>query len=295
MKWVWLKILGLMLFLLIITSKLYAQDFQPLLFEFIPKTNISNSSNSSQNLKLQITRLSVGEVIPTIYCREHSQILYGIRYDLLYLNFDNWTFSSNKPEYLHFLRNELTVIQDINDHWKITGLLNLGLATDLKKKINWDDAHIHTYVSISNNFPELGYGFGVTYTSYFGSPILLPVIQAYWKPSEFFRFEMFLPKNISFWYVPNKNSEVGIKSVIYGNRYHLGEFTTNEEDADLHYSIITIGPSIKYRIFSCFLLYLETGYTLHRRLEIANKTFSEKLNPDNNYYLRAGLVFRPRR
>jgi len=293
----WIKKYGLIFLMIFISAGVKAQDFQPFLFEFIPASDIVQTNNTSpNNLNIEVTRLSIGEVIPTIYCRKNSRILYGIRYDLLYLNYDNWNFPSNEPEYLHFIRNEFTLIQNISENWQITGLVNVGLATDLKEKISWDDVHIHAYTYLSNvTFPEVGYGFGIIYTSDFGSPLFLPLIRGYWKPSEQFRFDLFIPKNVSFRYIPNKSSEIGIKSMVYGNRYHLGKYTPNGNNANLNYSVITLGPVFKHRLFSCFFLVAEAGYTLHRRFEIQDSDFSEKLNPDNNYYFRAGLIFRPRK
>lgn len=297
MKPIGLKKYGLLLLIILYSKGLYAQDFQPFLIEYFPPSEISHPANDFQNnLKIETIRLSIGEVLPTIYSTERSQIFYGIRYDLFYNAFENWNIIPKEPRYLHFIRNEFTLVQDISDHWRVTGLINFGLATDLKKKISWDDGHIHSYLYFSNMASsDLCYGIGAIYTSDFGSPIFLPLLYGYWQPIKQLRFEAFLPKNASFWFIPDNNIELGIRSMVNGNRFHLAEYTPQKKDTYLHYSVISIGPSFKLRLFNRYFLLFEAGYTLHRRFEIKDGGFSEKLNPVNKYYLRTGLIFRSSR
>jgi hypothetical protein len=143
-----------------------------------------------------------------------------------------------------------------------------------------------------------GFGFGARFTTDFGEPLVLPALM-YRNSGSTFRIDALLPKHIELMYLPGPSVELGLAGRVSGNHYRIGEESTlrngtSVENGRIKYSVITLGPALRFGLSQSVFLGIEGGVALMRRFEVFDSDDDEidTLDMERSFTLRAGLQVR---
>lgn len=272
-----------------------AQDFSIAEYEILTISGIKDPINSAQDsLEVIVNHFHFFGAFPLVQ-KERLRVINGVAYDLWLLNFDQYSLQARRPGTLHYLRYQLGFINYRWNFWRLIGVVAPGLSTDFNNGLTTNDFRIQGMLlainSVSENFQ---YGIGAGFTTDFGSPSPVPIVNISWQTNSKFRISGLLPKNLGIWYVPSQDREFGVRAAVSGSQFHLKEAGPQRmEDVDVKYSVLSLGPEYKQKVAGSIFLKLEGGYTLFRKFRFEGPNGKNDLDLENNIFFRGGLVFRP--
>lgn len=226
-------------------------------FEYYPKSNYGENGGQ---LQLNVFRASVGVPIPVA---EQTTLVAGASYEMLDIHpSDSETFQLHAPV------ANFGIIQGLGDHWGIMAFADLGFASDFSDKVGSDDVlasltGVVTY-KLSESFTI---GAGAVYDRRTGDLAPLPALLLNLRVAERARVRGFVPSYLTAEYRATNWLDVGVRSTLEGNRYHLGE-KFGGKDLELAYSTLTVGPKVTLSVNDWIHFDIYAAAAPHRRYEV---------------------------
>jgi hypothetical protein len=189
--------------------------------------------------------------------------------------------TSPVPQDLHAITAILSLTQAMGDHWVASFGMKPGLYTDLRQvdasSFSLQGGASFVYVASK----DLRLGFGLSYQSRFGSPLLLPVGILDWHIGGPLRLHVTAPDDAELLLIPNDRLVLNLFGRVTGGAYRIhpdatltstspasGQTTQAVPFAyDLSYSTIAVGAGARVRLGGGVYATLEVPLALNRKWE----------------------------
>ena len=192
---------------------------------------------------------------------QYTFLNYETRFDVSRLN--------SEKEF-HNFEYTLGIIHLLQKRWKLIANVSPMLSSDFEESLSSNDFLIQsTFLAQKRSSPNFEYGFGLTYTTKFGEPALLPVLKMTYKKGNWLT-SVSLPSYIAQYYNFNHKTNIGLKASVHGNTFNA-TFDDDFSEAAINrviYSNINVGPEFQINLFNDLYLNISSGYTLRNVLEI---------------------------
>lgn len=297
-----------LLFLLVLTSlwmTVKAQRVREkagLQYSHFSKASIIDTLGSTtfQEMSIAFSELRVFIDLP-VHLGENTQLDHRLDYSTTGITYSDFPgasdFSEAKPTRFHSLNYGLTWIQGLGNNWSFQVTARPGIASDLQDGIASDDFIFQGKGLLQKSFQEDGsltLGLGATYTTVLGEPLLLPLLDFYWKTKRI-ELDGQFPFYGKAYYWASPKVHIGLMGTVEGNRYHLTVDDTapvSVQDIDnAGYFMVSGGPALRWNTGGGFWITGNAGITLTRTLEIYDTSDKNKFDFDTeNHAFFAKLI-----
>ena len=206
---------------------------------------------------------------------------------------DAWPEAVDRPTDAYIVDLNILAQRQLSDRWSLVGQMTPSLKSGLEESLVREDFAIEGAVLASRRVGERSVlGVGVAYTSDFGVPIPIPLLQvehqgSLWKGGPGWRGSALLPSTLEAWVIPAQWLEVGVQVRTLGNRHHLtGQETTLSEPYSDYFDTV-IGPSANVYLTSWMAVGIESGISVYRQMQITDgRDEVITFEPDRASFLR---------
>ncbi len=264
-----------------------------LTFDALPYSRFSNPPAGIEDGEIRASAASLTATYPVIFSEGRTVFITELYYQRR--EFDYLNFPSSDPDIkdIHAGNLTFTVQHGLSQKWSLLAMATPGFATDFEGDFNTDDMNFQTVLAFMRQVsPKFTYGFGAIYSTQFGQPIPLPVLAFNWNNGKNMRWDTILPVSSEFWHAPNKSFEWGLLLKVDGNQYQGDPGIFGVDDPQMRYSVLTFGPSARYRFTDWFNLNVEGGIVGVHRFEFFDGSEEEdSFNLKASGYFRVGVGF----
>jgi hypothetical protein len=286
------------IFLLILFSQIVsAQDIRLAGIEYFnyPKAPVNDNG---ENYKSSFQELGAFAAYPKQSKNKKTIVVNGIQYALVETSVTNNATAITNDRDFHLIAYNFSIIQKLNNNWKLAATLSPTLASDFKSKLSGDDFFMQgSLVAIKKLSDYTSIGAGVTYTTKLGQPLWLPAVHfRYYKNRH--KLNMLLPSIADYAYQLDQKDKLnaGFRASLNGANFHVTDNNINSSvDVNkLRYSRINLGPLISYKISKMIMLEATGGISTARKyqfLDVKGNTYS--FNSNNVGFFNIGLAIVP--
>lgn len=257
-----------------------------------------NHANSDLEIDSGEGEIKMNELIATFQFaselkEEKTYLLNKIQYTLFNYEADFEIDALDSEKDFHAIEYTLGIVHKLPKDWKVIASVTPMLSSDFEESISSDDFLMQANaLAIKRSGPNFEYGFGLTYTTKFGDPLLLPVLRMTYKKNNWTTL-VSLPSYVSQYYNFNEKTKVGLKAAVYGNAFNA-TFDGNIYNSDVNrvvYSRITVGPEFQVKLFRDLYLNASSGVSLRNILEVQDTDLNTigDFDIDNKFFLNVGL------
>jgi hypothetical protein len=207
--------------------------------------------------------------------------------------YDGWTEALPRPTDAYMV--DLTVLaqRQLSTRWSLLGQVTPALKSGLEEELIREDFAIEGAVLASRRVGERSVlGFGVAYTTTFGAPFPIPVLQlerqgALWSGGPTWRGSALLPSTVEAWVIPARRLEVGVQVRTLGDRHHLTEDRLTLSTPYSDYFDTVVGPTVIAHLTPWLKVNLESGVSLYRQVQVTDgRDEVIAFEPDQSAFLR---------
>lgn len=190
---------------------------------------------------------------------------------------NNWTEQLPRPTDAYIIDINLLAMGQLTNKWSYVAQATPAIKSGLEEKMAGQDFAIEgAFLAIRQAGERTSYGFGLGYSTNFGAPIPIPLLQldykaSLWEGGPAWRGNILLPSSIEAWVIPFKRLEVGLQLRSIGDRHHITEVGTaaiNKPYSD--YFDTVLGPSVILYITPWMSLNVESGFSLYRQMQVTD-------------------------
>lgn len=297
---------GLVSFL-VCASLLYSQPVHAQLspslsfgHETWPSMSVSNLevdgtySRSMNNLKVWTDTRFVRGSYPILL--QGGQMYLDIQPGFQRIEFrhENWTEELPRPTDAYIIDLNIIALQQLSNRWSLLAQVTPALKSGLENKLAGEDFAIEGAILASRQRSErFTFGFGAAYSTNFGAPIPIPLLQfdymaSLWAGGPAWRGSALLPSSLEAWIIPAKRLEIGLQLRSLGDRHHITEVGTvplSKPYSD--YFDTVLGPSVIVYLTPWLNLNVESGISLYRQMQITDGSDELiKFEPNQASFLR---------
>ena len=207
--------------------------------------------------------------------------------------YDGWTEAIPRPTDAYIV--DLTVLaqRQLSSRWSLLGQVTPALKSGFEDALGREDFAIEAAVLASRQLGERSVlGFGVAYTTTFGAPFPIPVLQleregTLWGGGPSWHGSALLPSTLEAWVVPARRLEVGVQVRTLGDRHHLTESGTAIDQPYSDYFDTVVGPTVIVHLTSWLKVNAEAGLSLYRQVQVTDgRDEVISFEPDQSAFLR---------
>ena len=189
----------------------------------------------------------------------------------------NWTEQLPMPTDAYIIDINLLAIGQLTNKWSYVAQATPAIKSGLEEKMAGEDFAIEgAFLATRQAGERISYGFGLGYSTNFGAPIPIPLLQfdysaSLWEGGPAWRGNILLPSSIEAWVIPFKRLEVGLQLRSIGDRHHITEVGTvaiNRPYSD--YFDTVLGPSVIVYLTPWMSLNVESGFSLYRQMQVTD-------------------------
>ncbi len=285
------KILTILFTTLIIvlgTQSLQAQQLSAS-YDFAPYSKLEDV-----DYKIRIANINLSLGIP-LPISETTFTLHEFSYNRFDMDYQNWDgFSDGKIEHATAIKYNMLVMHQMSDKWSFLGFITPGLASDFEADISTDDITFEVVTIFIRKYSEtFSVGYGLAYSRQFGKPFPFPLIALEWNNGANLSASAILPAFAELWYKINNKFDVGFILGGDGNQYHGDPDKYGGTNPKVDFSVMNVGPSLKYHANDWLTFNVDAGYTAFRLFKFTNKidgkNFEQEYELDPNAFLRVGF------
>ncbi len=170
---------------------------------------------------------------------------------------------------LHAIKTLVGVDQRIGERFELVLLGEAGLASDFRDPVGSNDLLLSASAFATYAFSDsFKLGAGAVYDRRTGELAPLPAVLLKLKVGPRFRVRGFVPVWLTAEYHVLDWLDVGLRSTLDGNRFHLGKETWGLDNAELAYSNLTVGPKVTFNFSDWLHLDVYAAGAVYRRFEV---------------------------
>lgn len=190
---------------------------------------------------------------------------------------NNWTEELPRPTDAYIIDVNLIAMGQLTSKWSYVAQATPAIKSGLEGKMAGEDFAIEgAFLATRQAGERTSYGFGLGYSTNFGAPIPIPLLQfdyraSLWEGGPAWRGNVLLPSSIEAWVIPFKRLEVGLQLRSIGDRHHItevGSVAINRPYSD--YFDTVLGPSVILYLTPWMSLNVESGFSLYRQMQITD-------------------------
>lgn len=273
-------------------SNVFSQNFELAGIKYLNYPTISTANNN----EFSIQEFKGFFNIPTILKNNKTTLVNGLKYGQVRLNNQGNVLNNiEKNIFLHTINYRFIFSHKFNAKYIFFGVIEPTLASDFKSTISKDDFVFQTtamFIKIINS--KLKIGGGLSYTSRFGKPLVIPVVSIMFKSNKH-RIKTLLPSKFLYTYEVKSNFDVGIKASINGGYFNItGYFNQIGDINKINYSRTNIGSVIYYNPMKIITLELTGGISTNRKyhlVDVNDNTYENKSSTEA--FFNFGIVIKP--
>lgn len=237
----------------------------------------------------------IGLKLPVVVKKQKTILLNAFNYSYVNPEFTN-SLGSGREGKLHFVSYSLSLIQILNEKLKLIVSAMPAISSDLEVSISSDDFLFlgSAFLSkrVSDNF---SWGLGLAYTTRFGEPLVLPMVEIKHE-NERFKFAARIPSKIeALWSSKSGKVSYGVKAAVNGSQFNLTSDSSNPV-GNIRFSRINLGPVVNYQIKGPVYFTAFTGISMNRKYEIKSDLLGDlDFNSENGLFVSAGLFLAPQK
>lgn len=248
------------------------------------------TQNPNINIHYDTVLVSGGLAVPLVLTPQESFILNHLAYS--YYEFTSKERESNlKSLDLHSLSFTSRYIRLLNNRWAVVTGIGFNLGSDFDHELMDKDWQPLGMFALNYKFdPTQNLTFGATYTTKLGEEMPLPILQYRLERGNIF-FHLGFPPLLSFFYGFSKMIHIGFIAESQGTPFYTTSLT---KKAELYYTALTAGPTIR--------LYFSKGISLHLSSGLVWQRFSARSFQDSATwdmkrasYIRFAINYNPRK
>ena len=212
---------------------------------------------------------------------------------------NNWTEELPHPTDAYIIDLNLIAMGQLTNKWSYVAQATPAIKSGLEQKMAGDDFAIEGALLATRQAGEsTSYGFGLAYSTNFGAPIPIPLLQldykaSLWSGGPAWRGSILLPSSIEAWVIPSKRLEVGLQLRSIGDRHHITEVSSASIKRPYSdYFDTVLGPSVILYITPWMNLNIESGFSIYRQMQITDgRDELISFEPEQAGFLRWQLTF----
>ncbi|WP_441000139.1 DUF6268 family outer membrane beta-barrel protein [Fodinibius sp. SL11] len=190
---------------------------------------------------------------------------------------ENWTEELPRPTDAYIIDLNIIAQRQLKNRWSLLAQATPAIKSGLEEKLAGQDFAIEgAFLAIRQANERFSFGFGAAYSTNFGAPIPIPLLQfdyqaSLWAGGPAWRGNALLPSSLEAWVIPAKRLEIGLKLQSLGDRHHITEIGTvplNKPYSD--YFDTVLGPSVIVYLTPWLNLNVESGISLYRQMQITD-------------------------
>jgi hypothetical protein len=190
---------------------------------------------------------------------------------------DAWPETVDRPTDAYVVDVSVLAQHQLSPKWSLIGQVTPSLKSGLEDDLVREDFAIEGAVLASRRVGGRSVlGAGVAYTSDFGVPLPIPLLQveyqgALWTRGPAWRGNALLPSTLEAWVIPAQRLEVGIQLRTLGNRHHLTGQETALSKPFSDYFDTVVGPSANLYLTPWITVGIESGVSVYRQMQITDR------------------------
>ncbi|MEO9871787.1 DUF6268 family outer membrane beta-barrel protein [Ekhidna sp.] len=254
--------------------------------------------DSPLNREIEVNEYNFFLNVPKKLKNEKTILINGLQYRLVTSFADNDIMLGIDGQNLHLVGYRLTILHKLKHDWAALLNVNPVLSSTFNTQIEGDDFLFNgSLLFVKKKSDRFSYGGGVVFTSRFGDPILLPILQLTFT-SQKGKFQVLLPRRITYDHY-YKRFTIGLKAEVDGSLYNVNYSRTSPLDElqpvnKIAYTRVVFGPNISYRVGKVIQLKASGGITVGQSMELQSELFEdEKYQVDNGSFLQFGISIVP--
>lgn len=254
-----------------------------------------NASEYDVKTKFAIPLYEVKDVRPIF-------IFLNINYELLSCNYaleGKQNASLSSIDKLHSIGSSIGAYVSLNKGlgmvFNVGGSLNTNL--DEVQRVDQKDLSVNGNVVFIRTNKNMSYQYGITTSSSFGKPMILPIVGFSWKPTPWFQYSVLIPQQTSAWFLGDKWS-LGLTALIDGMQYRL----IRDDQANnftLSRSTVESDIALRYKVWKNLSVYSELCYLVKQTVTLNEPDNSKNSEIEfsgdkvDRVSIRAGIAFSP--
>lgn len=164
---------------------------------------------------------------------------------------EHWFEELPRPADAYIIDLNIIAQRQLSNRWSMLVQITPALKSGLEGKLIGEDFAIEgAFLASRQKSERFAFGFGAAYSTNFGAPIPIPLLQfdykaSLWNGGPEWRGSALLPSSLEAWIIPARRLEIGSQLMSLGDRHHITEVGTvplNKPYSD--YFDTVLGPSV---------------------------------------------------
>ena len=262
------------------------QDFDNPIIDTVMGTDTTFLDNP----QMQLRKLRASLSYPIIFSEGRTVLVNDFSYQLMEFRYRQFVYPLER---LHSASYTLMLQHRLSEKWSLWALSTPSLASDLEAEVSEDDFNFQAAVIFIHHFSgRFSLGFGVAYSTQFGSAEPIPLLGFDWNNGRNLMAKAILPVSLEFWYRPSQKLDLGLLVSGDGNNFQGDPDIYEVVNPELRYTMLTVGPAARISLSKHIRLNIEGGIIGLHRFEFFdgdNEAASFDLKP--SHYVRVGLQY----
>lgn len=281
--------LAVICLLALFAGGLQAAGFQVASFslEQVPKAELNLTGSEEGELKTTGTTTTVKLAIPIKLDGRKRVLLNFFTFRVLHQSYENAgaTALAFLPAELYTIKYGLVLHQELSPLWSLNVLVQPAILTDFEN-VSSDHFTLRGGFLFERKVSEnLSYAIGGGYSDDFGDEKILPAAWLKWKPSPGWKVDFDIPQKIDISRKLSNRVWLGLVGKATGAHFRIGQATPFIDGSDIRvnrvkYSIVNVGPALKWNISDGVGLLLNGGTSVYRRYQVFDEAGDKLIDSD---------------
>lgn len=233
-----------------------------------PATEITEGMNGEE---ASFSEFDISVNIPAKFNEGKTILINGLKYTLVQPEFSGPNTSVEGD--LHFISYSATLVKRLKNNWLFVGTFSPAISSDLEGSLSSDDILLLGRATVGRAVSEtFRWNAGLAFTSRFGEPLVIPVIELYHKKNNF-KLHVNLPVKVEGTFIKEK-FQYGLRIGLGGSQFNL-ETTATQPVDDIRFSRVNLGPVVNYGLTEHVFLSLFAGFSTGRRYDATSDTIGD--------------------
>ncbi len=268
-------------------------------YELVPEPDLEHTSTEEEELRIVAHTYSLKFALPVLLDGTSTAVLNSFTLRTLHQVYHNVEAAGlvYTPDDLYTFKYGLVFLQKLSPQWRLAVLVQPSLLSDL---VDVDRHHIRLRAgfmftrTVSERF---SYSIGGGYSDDYGEEKVLPVVQLKWTDRQHWDLMVDLPQKFSIWYLLSDRWRTGIQAKVTGAHFRIGHNINLERGSTgggrVKYSILNIGPSLRYNLYKGVNLTFNTGTSIYRKFEVFDRdgNLIEDPNAEQSLFFKVGIDY----
>jgi len=278
---------------LLVSAALPVQAQISITFDAFPYQNISDPARGLEDAEVFSNTTTIAFSYPFMFNENRTQANVDFSWERRGFDYRGLAGSELDLEALYASEVSLMLTHRLSETWSLLGIVTPGLASDLRGKLTAEDFSFQAVLAgIRRTSPQFAFGMGAAYSTQFGEPIPLPVLLFDWNNGKKLRWMTILPVSSEVWYAHSARINLGILLNVKGNNFHADPDRYTSRDPQVRYSVVTLGPSVRFSLAPGLALQIDAGVVPYHRLQFYDgSTEVESFRLKESAFLRLGFSF----